>query len=1711
MKPQAERFMCLRNGLPLILSYAWLFAFTPLPAAAQQPTTFGSASGVVCPGGNVICNGSINFLTTELFFEPETPSFSLKKASTVWNELEQLLDNPNGTLTWDTATSFPCYDAAGKVPGNEQGYPTYCTNSAFIRRPTTVDGSGRFLVSTLPPLLVHPLNYNAPNGTEMRLINRNYAGGPFVNSGVLPAGNATGVCYTLGTACTPTQNSVNVTSGASRLGPGETEIDYNVAIGRKLSNCQVNPEPVPIFGTYTPFGLSTSTSFDSENLTTCGSDPGEPGAASLAHSPGPDPILAALACATEVTLGGDNSLASFFCEDNVGLPVAGAGITTWYSTPAVPAPNAVVGAAMQMPNGSISGVTTGTGVILDPALGFLLTDPARGGVIQPLDIASGMGGLRKPSLRKNEVGGTGANPNYLWNSALGFSPTRQDPTGADLQVSNENDFIGLYGPGGGGGSNAIFMQRKQQARLEAMVLGKSLFWDMQVGSDAVQSCGSCHAHAGADNRTKNQLNPNGQDGFRGPPTFFPGNPNTVFDPYPVNFDLTAANFPLLKLTHPEVAGDPVCTPAIIGNVSGISFPDGDPPDNPFAVVADGDSALGGGSYIACDASNKISDTEEVASSMGVHFGLFGDIPAGTGLGLTNPPGATSSFGPASHGVRALIRDQRSPIALDNIDPIPGFAGTTGNQFRRVEPRNTPTIFPEDMNFDNFWDGRARHDDNGGSVFGPADPQSHVFVDQPHSPSDGTLVPTRQLIRFSSVGSLAKGPALSKFEMSFLNRNWAKIGKKLLQAGVTPLANQLVDTTDSILGRYSNQGGSACASVFANGESSGDGSGTTAVGKPGLCISYPALIQHAFYPALHRNTSQHLNGCYTDGRPDIHPNQCGTGIYPAASIQVLDPDGVVRAHNNDPFDVFVLNIAPGPASPTDTNQFSHMEANFSLFWGQSIHLWASILVPDDTPDDQYLDRNPDVGAATGETGEPLLVLDLPNCPNPPGYSRGYHISPSSGLLQYTGSCFIEVGNFKRDVYNPNDIVHFQNDTVGHPRMTACIDEVTVAGTRNCTNRVIAGGTRQPNDPDPLLGADIFFGSNVSLKNPNMRSARCGACHNSPLLTDNTAAFTVKAMELDGFAEFERLAPDIEPLIEPLIRQRVISGFLLESELAEPGQDAIERKAPNLGIVPAPVVANNGNCTTASCSGYAFPDAITNNIYDVGGTGLGYRIHADLGIGPVAGPGTPVPFTGFGGAFLDNGVYNIGVRPCVADQTHVIGACEDTGRGNTDAFGWPLSLAALLLKNFGGPAQQPGVPILFPLFDPNNANIPVGRTDGLQCAPYCSSGGLLEMSKQDQQINPGYGDDASNPQLPSFLAHFANKIGVGDSHPQVDEGCGPAGAGCPNTLMDVANEEGFPEFGFDPRAHESEVLNNSVAPGDGTTSNPLLVTASTMRGSAQMGTWPFVNRVNRFGSFKAPQLREVELTGPYFHNGGKLTLRQVVDFYVRGGDFPVTNSMHRDFNILNLNAELQSNLSEAEKVALVDYMLEFTDDRVAFEKPPFDHPQMILPLDGNAPESDGFVNRDVMLTGCVAAPAQFGPGQQFCTGGTATSFTANITSGSTTVTTSLPVSLSAGTSTSGTGIPANDTVATSVSGATSFTLTIAATATATGVTLTVGATPLFLNVPATGAAGNLGGRTPNFLGIAGAAPDAANPTGRVRLVGAAAFGAACVPVATSQYCH
>jgi cytochrome c peroxidase len=101
----------------------------------------------------------------------------------------------------------------------------------------------------------------------------------------------------------------------------------------------------------------------------------------------------------------------------------------------------------------------------------------------------------------------------------------------------------------------------------------------------------------------------------------------------------------------------------------------------------------------------------------------------------------------------------------------------------------------------------------------------------------------------------------------------------------------------------------------------------------------------------------------------------------------------------------------------------------------------------------------------------------------------------------------------------------------------------------------------------------------------------------------------------------------------------------------------------------------------------------------------------------------------------------------------------------------------------------------------------------------------------------------------------------------------------------------------------------------------------------------------GSFKTPTLRNIELTGPYFHNGGAATLEQVVDFYSRGGNMRRTaNGDTTGFgaNPSNFDSDLMPmGLSDTEKAALVAFLKSLTDERVRYEKAPFDHPSLKIP--------------------------------------------------------------------------------------------------------------------------------------------------------------------------
>jgi cytochrome c peroxidase len=1041
---------------------------------------------------------------------------------------------------------------------------------------------------------------------------------------------------------------------------------------------------------------------------------------------------------------------------------------------------------------------------------------------------------------------------------------------------NEEDFFRALTDNSG---LAVPLRTLPKGRAAAEVLGKALFWDMQVGSDGVQACGTCHFNAGVDNRTKGQLNPN---------VLGDGNPNNlILTVKPPNTDVVATDFPFHK-----GAQDTLTT-----------------------------------------------DSDDVMSSMGVsRFKTFTDIPV------------IGTFLPAVNGVKALPPDVGTLVP----DPV-----VVNQGLRRVEPRNTPTMHGAAYNFDNFWDGRARFTYNGGSVFGPSDPTSHIFITDGAGIKGATMGDMRPdliveepevaeqpvRVKFSSLASQAMGPPLSDFEMSFAGRNWAKIGKKLLQGSlaptansVTPLANQLVATNDSRLGAFSNQGGTACGTLGR----------ATAAGKPGLCVTYQELIRLAFAPKFWNNENRHLNGA-----------ACAT----------------------DPFDGYCLTMAGGGASASNRNQFRQIEANFSLFFGLSVQAYESLLIPDHTLADQFFDANPNAGHAVGEPGDQAVLYPtlIPRLVATGSLTSTGPIVPPTCPAGTTASgvLCLPAG------FGPDQVFGF--DLFAGANLTAALAPAATDP--------VSGRNRNPTVTN-TLGQTINVGSN-----PFTRSAKCMLCHLGPEQTDHSINISHGVLKND--AEFEYPTPPrvpdpnsppafadgFLPAPEPSGSSRAVVGLILEEEVGEGvAQDAVEVEPRDFATFDDPA------------------------------TPWDDRIMAQE--------------SNF--AFGDQGVYNIGVRP--------IG--DDIGRGGNDPFGWPLSLSALTLKNIGGADFQPckGIPgetCTMSNFDPANITAEGAPADqqGFEetgdGAEYPGAPGYTLQS-----INPGYERDPRNPQLPAYMVPWIHSLPAGELHPQIDEMAGMV----PNTI--TAPNGGpaieYPEiiFGADFHCASYDPATFGMGPpnfGWGPPNSTDRLCPQLQSGVAgnfafpSQGTWPVPNRIMGDGAFKAPALRNVELTGPYFHTGSFLTLRQVVDFYFRGGDFPATNKRSRDPHIVNLEFQAfafgptkgvpggfdplslfdcstdapndplyvpvaggcgsfnyligsfgdglpdpqflydeypdsdhpitpepvfaggRAEAMEDAKNALVKFLLALTDPRVKLEQAPFDKPEMFVPIDGAAPEN------------------------------------------------------------------------------------------------------------------------------------------------------------------
>ena len=303
-----------------------------------------------------------------------------------------------------------------------------------------------------------------------------------------------------------------------------------------------------------------------------------------------------------------------------------------------------------------------------------------------------------------------------------------------------------------------------------------------------------------------------------------------------------------------------------------------------------------------------------------------------------------------------------------------------------------------------------------------------------------------------------------------------------------------------------------------------------------------------------------------------------------------------------------------------------------------------------------------------------------------------------------------------------------------------------------------------------------------------------------------------------------------------------------------------------------------------------------------------------------PGNPVEMSSDGRTLSDIGAKLLSVRPLASQQVSpsdsVLGAdVAASGRG--------------LSTSYADMIRQAFQPQWWDSSDPVTG--PNGRSYSLMEFNFSLFWGLAIQSYEstlvsdqtpvDRFLNGDVG--ALSAQAQDGMGIFNGKGGCQSCHE------GPAFS---DAVASEIARKGVVRGATDTGFHDDGVRPTATDPGIG-------------------GSDPFGNPLSASGVstgvpgfFKTPGLRNVALTAPYFHNGGELTLRQVVDFYSRGGDFA------------NPTKELAPlGLTDAEKDALVAFMEALTDPRVQNQSAPFDHPQLFVPV-GEQTIADGSVVTD-----------------------------------------------------------------------------------------------------------------------------------------------------------
>ncbi|MEH2336898.1 cytochrome-c peroxidase [Nostoc sp.] len=458
-------------------------------------------------------------------------------------------------------------------------------------------------------------------------------------------------------------------------------------------------------------------------------------------------------------------------------------------------------------------------------------------------------------------------------------------------------------------------------KVAAIKLGKTLFWDIQVGSDGLSSCASCHFHAGADNRSKNQISP----GLLRINADHTPNPDTVFDVGGApNYQLRKEDFPFHKLSNPN---------------------------DPKTVV---------------------SDRNDVSSSQGVFDTKFVNVKPGS--------------------------------AEDEVktEPDPVF-NVGGTNVRRVQARNTPSVINAAFNFRNFWDGRAQRIFNGVNPFGLRDPNASVV--KAENPNQLKFV--KVSLNNSSLASQALGPPLNSFETSADGRTFREIGDKFGR----------IDNRTSFNGPLQDdiQVGSLLSSI----EGIGDNLKQIDNRK-----SLSGLLQNILSirgTKLPRVLAQKLTRLRPLGKQVVHPQDSVLGAdsrWPKPGLKDRTYEQLVKDAFRPEWwksNRLIQVDAQGTRTfvnradnSSQTNEYTLLEYNFSLFFGLAVQLYESTLIANDTPFDRFLE-----GKTTALTKQQQLGKQLFEGK---GLCIGCHVG--SELTAASVSNVAKNGRIKRAPFPPN---------------------------------------------------------------------------------------------------------------------------------------------------------------------------------------------------------------------------------------------------------------------------------------------------------------------------------------------------------------------------------------------------------------------------------------------------------------------------------------------------------------------------------------------------------------------------------------------------------------------------------------------------------------------------------------------------------------------